>query len=53
MEFRKKDGLLETAEEFAFKDFKRNVAKFVGEGFVLPHGHWFNKKIIKNNLKYD
>lgn len=38
-------------DSFKYKDFRKSVAKCVNDDFVLPHGHWFSKKIIPNKLK--
>ena len=41
--------VMRIAEEFKMRDFKKSVAKYVGEGFVLPHGHW-TSSWTKNTL---
>lgn len=37
-------------ESFPLKAFKSSVAKYVGKGFVLPHGHW-TKTWTKNSQR--
>jgi len=39
------------ADEFSFKDFKYNVAKFVRKNHVTTDQHWRHKELIKNNLR--
>ena len=37
------------ANEFAFSEFRKSVAKFVSKNFEIKHGHW-SSGVIKTNL---
>lgn len=47
--------VIRNADEFQYKDFRYNVAKFVEPEFRQlinsSHGHWMSQKIIPNKLK--
>jgi hypothetical protein len=47
--------VIRNADEFNYKDFRFNVAKFVEPAFKQvvnnSHGHWISQKIIPNQLK--
>lgn len=48
-----KEGyVVRLAEEFTYGNFRNSVAKFVGSGFILPHGHWMRNKLIPNKLSF-
>ena len=39
------------AGEFAYKDFRRSVAKYVRQGHVGAHGHWMHSVIERNGVR--
>jgi hypothetical protein len=43
--------VIRTADGFAYKDFKKYVAKFVRKGHVSQKSHWRYQKVIPNGLK--
>ena len=48
----KQEGfVIRNAEEFAYDDFDKNLAKWVRKGHVQTNNHWMLDKIIPNKLK--
>lgn len=42
--------VVRVAREFAFKDFRRVVGKWVRMGHVQTNGHWMREAVIRNGL---
>ena len=47
----KEGWVIRIADSFLYKDFRKSVAKYVGDAFVVPHGNWMNTRIEVNGLK--
>jgi hypothetical protein len=45
--------VVRSTESFHYKDFKKNVTKFVRKGHVQTSEHWMSEKIIPNSLMSD
>jgi hypothetical protein len=44
--------VIRIADGFAYRDFKKYVAKFVRKGHVSQKTHWRYQKVIPNGLKF-
>lgn len=43
--------VVRNAGRFHYREFRKNVAKFVRKGHVQSHGHWMRRQVVPNRLQ--